>query len=194
MSSIQTTVLDDLIMHNAEKTPERTAILFQDQSISYGDFNNDVFRAARMLHGLGIKHRERVGLMFPNCPEILFLYFACFRLGVVVPVNTRYKRGEIENALDHSECRLLLVDQQFYARVEKLEDSVLSLTKILVLCEKTDKREDNLHVHLNNTVVKIDLPQVHPEDPAVIFYTSGSTSRPKGVTHTHFSLLANARI
>ncbi len=137
---MQATVLDDLIMHHAEKTPERIAILFQNQSISYGDFNNDVSRAARMLNGLGIKHGERIGLMFPNRPEILFLYFACFRLGVVVvPVNTRYKRGEIEYALDHSECRLLLVDQQFYARVEKLEDSVSSLTRILSLFEKTDR-------------------------------------------------------
>jgi acyl-CoA synthetase (AMP-forming)/AMP-acid ligase II len=195
MSDMQATVLDDLIRHHAEKTPDRTAILFQNQSISYGDFNHDVSRAARMLHGLGIKHGERVGLMFPNCPEILFLYFACFRLGVVVvPVNTRYKRREIEYALDHSECRLLLVDQQFYAGVEKLEDSVSSLTRILALFEKTDQHEDNLHLHLENAAPKIDLPQVHPEDPAVIFYTSGSTSRPKGVTHTHFSLLANAVI
>ncbi len=192
---MQATVLDDLIVHHAEKTPERIAILFQNQSISYGDFNNDVSRAARMLHGLGIKHGERIGLMFPNRPEILFLYFACFRLGVVVvPVNTRYMRGEIEYALDHSECRLLLVDQQFYARVENLEDSVSSLTRILALFEKTDQHEDNLHVHLENAAAGIDLPQVHPEDPAVIFYTSGSTSRPKGVTHTHFSLLANTGI
>jgi acyl-CoA synthetase (AMP-forming)/AMP-acid ligase II len=192
---MQATVLDDLIVHHAEKTPERIAILFQNQSISYGDFNNDVSRAARVLHGLGIKHGERIGLMFPNRPEILFLYFACFRLGVVVvPVNTRYMRGEIEYALDHSECRLLLVDQQFYARVENLEDSVSSLTRILALFEKTDQHEDNLHVHLENAAAGIDLPQVHPEDPAVIFYTSGSTSRPKGVTHTHFSLLANAGI
>ena len=192
---MQATVLDDLIVHHAEKTPERIAILFQNQSISYGDFNNDVSRAARMLHGLGIKHGERIGLMFPNRPEILFLYFACFRLGVVVvPVNTRYMRGEIEYALDHSECRLLLVDQQFYARVENLADSVSSLTRILALFEKTDQHEDNLHVHLENAAAGIDLPQVHPEDPAVIFYTSGSTSRPKGVTHTHFSLLANTGI
>ena len=84
MDDMKATVLDDLIRHHAEKTPERTAILFQDQSISYGEFNNDVSRAARMLHGLGIRHGERVGLMFPNRPEMLFLYFACFRLGVVV--------------------------------------------------------------------------------------------------------------
>lgn len=195
MDDIKATVLDDLIRHRVEQTPKKSAILFQNQSISYGEFNVDVSRAARMLHGMEIGHGDRIGLMFPNRPEMLFLYFACFRLGIiVVPVNTRYQRGEIEYALDHSECRLLLVDQQFYTRVEKLDESVSSLTRILVLCEKEDPHEDNLHVHLANAPAGIDLPQVKPERPAVIFYTSGSTSRPKGVTHTHFSLLANAGI
>lgn len=195
MGDRKITVLDGLIRYRAEKASERTAILFRDQSISYGKLNNDVSRAARMLHGLGIRRGERVGLMFPNRPEMLFLSFACFRLGVVVvPVNTRYQRAEIEYALDHSECRLLLVDQQFYAKVEKLDESVSSLARILVLADKANQHEDNLHLHLTNASAEIDLPQVYPEDPAVIFYTSGSTSRPKGVTHTHFSLLANTRI
>ena len=188
-------VLNDLLRQQLDKAPKKTAILFEDQSISYEKFDGDVTRATRMLHGLGIKHGERIGLMFPNRPEMLFFYFACFRLGiVVVPVNTRYQRSEIAYALDHSECRLFLVDQQFYARVEKLEDSISSLEKILVLSNETDKHKDNLHVHLANAPPGIHLPQVHPDDPAVIFYTSGSTSRPKGVTHTHATLLANARI
>ena len=146
-----------------------------------------------MLHGLGIQHGDRVGLMFLNRPEMLCLYFACFRMGiVVVPVNTRYQRGEIEYALDHSECRLLLVGEKFYSTVENLDKSVSSLERILVL--DFGQHEDSLHVHLKNAPAEIDLPRVRPDDPAVIFYTSGSTSRPKGVTHTHFSLLANARI
>lgn len=193
MSAAKTTVLDDLVRNQVEKRPEKTAILFQEQSISYEAFGNDVSRAAGMLHGLGINYGERVGLMFPNRPEMLFLCVACFRLGiVVVPINTRYQRGEIEYALDHSECRLLLVDQQYYSKVEKIDESVPSLTRILVLCEENDQCEDSLHVHLSTAQAEFVLPQVHPQDPAVIFYTSGSTSRPKGVTHTHYSLLANA--
>ena len=187
-------VLDDLIQLRAEHSPEKAAILFEGQSISYGEFSDDVSRAARMLHGLGIKRGDRIGLMFPNRPEMLFLYFASFRLGIiVVPVNTRYQRSEIEYALDHSECRLLLVDEQFYTKVENLENTVPSLGRILVLSQASDSHEDNLHVHLANAPDRLDLPQVKPEDPAVIFYTSGSTSRPKGVTHTHFSLVANGR-
>jgi long-chain acyl-CoA synthetase len=187
-------VLDDLITCQAEMGPERSAILFEDRTISYGALLEEVDRAARMLLGLGIGKGDRLGLMFPNRPEMLFLYFACFRIGViVVPVNTRYQRQEIEYALGHSECQLLIVDERFLPKVEGLEQSVPLLERIIVRRGATARHGDSLHIHLHRAPAAIQWPQVHGDDPAVIFYTSGSTSRPKGVTHTHFSLLANAR-
>jgi acyl-CoA synthetase (AMP-forming)/AMP-acid ligase II len=195
MHNNDTKVLNDLIRHQVETGPERPAILFEDRAISYGEFYEDVGRAARMLLGFGIQKGDRLGLMFPNRPEMLFLYFACFSIGaIVVPVNTRYQRPEIEYALDHSECRLLIVDKHYFSAVDGLEQSVSSLERILVRHSESSQKEEALHIHLANAPSTIDWPEVHPEDPAVIFYTSGSTSRPKGVTHTHFSLLGNARI
>ena len=195
MNNTSPRVLNDLIRHHAGVAPEKNAILFEDQTISYGEFYDDVTRAARMLLGFGIKRGDRLGLMFPNRPEMLFLYFACFRIGaIVVPVNTRYQRSEIEYALDHSECRLLIVDKQFLPVVEGLDQSVSWLERILVRHTEFEIEEDTLHFHLANAPSKIEWPDVQHDDPAVIFYTSGSTSRPKGVTHTHSSLLGNARI
>ena len=195
MNNCDARVLSDLIRYRAATGPERTAIAFEDRSISYGEFHEDVERAARMLLGLGIQRGDRLGLMFPNQPEMLFLYFACFRIGaIVVPVNTRYQRPEIEYALDHSECRFLIVDKSFLSTVERLDQSVSSLERILVRHSESEQVEEALHIHLANAPSTIEWPVVHPQDPAVIFYTSGSTARPKGVTHTHFSLLGNARI
>lgn len=195
MTTKDAKVLNDLIRIQAESGPDRTAILFEDQTVSYGEFYDDVDRAARMLLGFGINRGDRLGLMFPNRPEMLFLYFACFRIGaIVVPVNTRYQRPEIEYALDHSECRLLIVDMRYYSTVEGLDQSISWLERILVRHCGSELEVDALHFHLANAPSTIEWPKVHPEDPAVIFYTSGSTSRPKGVIHTHFSLLGNARI
>lgn len=88
--SSDATVLDDLIRYQAETGPERAAILFEDESIGYGELYEEVDRAARMLAGLGLERGDRLGLMFLNRPETLILYFACFRLGVVVvPVVDR---------------------------------------------------------------------------------------------------------
>jgi acyl-CoA synthetase (AMP-forming)/AMP-acid ligase II len=135
-----------------------------------------------------------VGLLFPNRPEMLFLYFGCFRIGaIVVPINTRYQRTEIEYALEHSGCRLLVVDGSFCPRVQGLVGSVASLERILVHDFDSPDSENALHVHLDNAPPAPEWPRIQPGDAAVIFYTSGSTSRPKGVTHSHFSLLGNGR-
>jgi long-chain acyl-CoA synthetase len=195
MSEPEFKVLDDLIRFQAESGPDRSAILFEDRSISYGELYEEVDRAARTLLGLGIGRGDRLGLMLPNRPEMLILYCACFRIGaVVVPVNTRYQRPEIEYALDHSECRLLIVDEILLSKVENLDRSIASLERILVRRSDSERDESALHHHLSKAPPTNERPEVRPEDPAVIFYTSGSTSRPKGVTHTHFSLLSNARI
>lgn len=195
MSIAEPDVLDDLISNQARNNPEKAAIWFEGQSVSYEAFFVDIDRAARMLLGFGIKHGDRVGLMFPNRPEILLLYFACFRIGAIaVPVNTRYQRPEIEYALDHSECRLLVIDKMFSAITKDIDQVVLSLERIVVHVDAAELHQEALHHHLANAPAAYEWPRVQPDDPAVIFYTSGSTSRPKGVTHTHFSLLGNARI
>ena len=55
MSTMEVKILDDLIRYHAKNDPEKTAITFEDRSIGYGDFYDDIDRAARMLLGLGIR-------------------------------------------------------------------------------------------------------------------------------------------
>ena len=195
MNTNRPQILDELIQYHSENNPERIAIRYKTQSISYGTFYDDIGKATQMMLGLEIRRGDRVGMMFPNRPEMLFLYFACFRIGAIaVPINTRYQRQEIEYALDHSECRLLIIDKAFSEITKDLIRSVTSLQKIIVHVDENEQHADSLHHHLANAPTGQELPTIHPDDPAVIFYTSGSTARPKGVTHTHFSLLGNARI
>lgn len=188
-------IIDDIVDNNAIVMPNKTAIISDAQPITYHDFDAAIDRAARMLLGLGIRRGERVGLMFPNIAEFLYLYFGCFRIGaVVVPVNTRYRRREIRYALEHSECRLLIADRSFADGLEGLEKEVALLERIILHVEKEYPHPEALHAYLERAPEHVTWPAVIPEDPAVIFYTSGSTSRPKGVTHTHATLLANASI
>jgi acyl-coenzyme A synthetase/AMP-(fatty) acid ligase len=188
-------ILYDLISVHARKSPDRTAIFFENRAISYGEFFEDINRASSMLLGFGIGHGDRVGFMFPNRPEILMLYFACFRIGAVaVPVNTRYQKQEIGYALDHSECRLLVIDKTYREITADMVSRVPSLERIIIRDENLGQHPQALHHHMAQAADNHEWPLVHPNDPAIIFYTSGSTDRPKGVTHTHFSLLANARI
>ena len=145
MSNPEPVVLHDLIRNQARKNPEKTAIRFEGQSVGYGEFLVDVDRAARMLQGFGIKRGDRLGLMFPNRPEILLLYFAGFQIGaIVVPVNTRYQRPEIEYALDHSECQLLVIDKIFSAITRNIDQAVPSLERIVVHVDAAEQHFEAL--------------------------------------------------
>lgn len=163
-------VLYDLIRNHAQESPEKTVIFFENESISYGEFFDDINRAAAMLLGFGIGHGDRVGFMFPNRPEILFLYFACFRIGAIaVPVNTRYQEQEIEYALDHSECRLLIIDRIFTDITKEMVQKVPSLERILIRDTSLQKHPQALHHQMANAGDDHEYSDVHPDDPAIIF-------------------------
>ena len=187
--------LGNMLRANVAKWPAADVIRFNGQSTSYRDFDAAVDRTARMLLALGIRHGDRVAGMLPNCPETLILDFACFRIGaIVVPINTRYQRDEACYALEHSGARLLVVDAAYLDVVEGLDRELLGLERLLIRNGSTssDKDLDYLLNQVDDLSPVDDGAQA--DDPAVIFYTSGSTARPKGVVHSHRTLLGTARV
>lgn len=127
-----------------------------------------------------------------NRPEIVFSYFACFYLGAIaVPLNSRYQAAEAQYAMNHCGCKLLIVDPEFYTRVADLCPSTPTLEKIVVVGGAHGQAE-SYEAFLENAPAMVEWPEVKPHDPAAIFYTSGTTDRPKGVMHTHYSLYQGA--
>lgn len=174
-------------------TPERTALSYDGTQLSYGEFANKVEQAAGAMAALGIGHGDRVGLLLHNSPELATLYFACFRLGAVaVPVNTRYRRRETEYALNHCEASLLVVEDALLEEVHGIAGNVPSLRHVRVAGEAGDAAHRPWAEALAETPADPPEVLVVDDSPAAIFYTSGSTSRPKGVTHTHRSLASCA--
>lgn len=198
LSTTETTLpkvatLSDLLRMRAETVPEQTAIRFREASMSYHTLDQQVDAAAALLRDNGVQRSDSVALMLPNCPEMLILGFACFRLGATaVPINTRYQRDEARYALEHSGAVLLLADSGFLSIVEGLQDALPALRQLLVRNDAEHPERD-----LAQALAQVEghpiTEAAKPTDPAVIFYTSGSTARPKGVVHTHQTLLGAAR-
>jgi acyl-CoA synthetase (AMP-forming)/AMP-acid ligase II len=125
----------------------------------------------------GIAPGDRVALFMPNCPELVIAYLACFAAGVVaVPLNTRYRAPEVAYALERSGAQTAIVHRD-------LLDEMGDPPERLWIAGDGD---GSWRAALDAQPVPTG--DARADAAAVVLFTSGSTSRPKGVTHTHASI------
>ena len=177
-----------------ERNPDSIALIIGPRSISYGEFDAMVQDHADCLAAQGIGPGDRVGLLSHNHPDLAALLFATWRIGaIVVPLNHRYQGPEIEFAINHATVRILLIQDGLAKRLAGHFTPPACLEKTFTF-EAT--------VEGIGTPWRTCLAEAHPtaaingpteDQPAAIYYTSGSTSKPKGVTHTARSILETGR-
>jgi len=127
---------------------------------------------------------DRVGIFATNSPEYVELVWAAWWAGLsVVPINAKLHPKEAEYILDHSGARICFVTPDLADAIMPLAGSVAGLERVLVT--GTDE-----HRRLGSAEASPDVAPAAPDDLAWLFYTSGTTGRPKGVMITHRNLLA----
>jgi long-chain acyl-CoA synthetase len=182
--------LGELLQPTARRTPGKSALIFEGQTWTYAELEEISCRVAASLLRAGIQSGDRVALFLNNCPELAFSYYGCFKAGAVaVPLNNRYQGPEVEYAVNHSGARLIIVQKELFPVVARVRLGLASVARYFVAGEAgTLPHVDNFAALLADFGRPDTLPAVREDDPAVILYTSGTTARPKGVVHTHFSL------
>lgn len=162
------------------KSPDKTALIFDDASISYRSLADDADRMAAVLFDRGVQKGDRVAFLGDNCPEFLVTLFGAAILGAVfVPVNTRLAPPEVAHVLNDSGARVLVHDPSAAATVEAIDLDIDHLVQTSA---------DGLGRMLAETRAGHVDVAVSLEDPAVIMYTSGTTGRAKGAVLTHGNL------
>lgn len=199
MTSINTDIergLHDLLERNLQEQPDAPFLYYDESTITFADIHKHAERLAIALSHSGIRAGDRVAVMMLNRPEMVYAYFACFRLGVlVVPLNTRYKRREVGYVLEHSGARALIVGANFFNTVKPLcaKEELHEHTIIVDGAEEGIEHWIDYNDFVNQPYDAIEWPEIHPDLPAVMLHTSGSTANPKGVIHSHRSLFNVAR-
>lgn len=138
--------------------------------------------AAGIRHELGLEPGDRLAIVMRNRPEYLEVQYAAWHAGLVaVPVNARLHRDEIAYILEHSEARVLVTDEEHAEEVGPLVDRVGTLETVILAPGP----------EWADLIASEPRPMTDREggDPAWLFYTSGTTGRPKGATLTHGNLL-----
>lgn len=185
--------LRDIVVRNALLHPNRDAVVFAGDRLTYAAFARRGFRLANGLLGLGVRPQERVAVLAPNCPEYLETFCACESAGlVIVNLNHRLATGELVAIGQDCEPAALIFHSQFKGHAEALIAAVPSIRNAICI--------DGTHGGaLAYGDLLRDAPDTEPavairdEDIAYLIYTSGTTGRPKGVMLSHRAVVEAAR-
>lgn len=177
----------------AVATPEKVAIRFEEQEITYPEFNDRIKSAARMLKNkLGVTPGDCVAYLGQNHPQNLILVFACARLGAIfVPLNWRLAPAEHLHMLKDSGAVLLFVDEPFTEQCKELDADAPACQFVAVNADTTagwPRLADLVGAAQGDDCY----PDIDVDYPLFIVYTSGTTGKPKGAVLKQEALQYNA--
>lgn len=172
--------LHDLLHQSIAKYGDKVVFsMLGGEDVTYPEVGRRVKQVQEMLLGAGLNAGDKVALLSSSMPNWGICYLAVVSAGmIIVPIMPDFTGAEIDMLLKHSEAKALLVSDKLYTKVSKEATAALNIVI----------RTKNLSVISQMVTGAGEAVVPKPEDLAVIIYTSGTTSKPKGVMLTHGNL------
>lgn len=216
---VAATTLGDLLLLAADRYPGTAAIVLPDSRCTYGQLRDRSIARARSLRALGIGPGDHVGILLPTCMDFVESLFAITMLGAVtVPINARYKPPEIAYVAENADLVALITTDEFDDAVNFVERvqaafpdlgnqsdpyqlSLQNAPKLrnIILCGASSVPGMLSLQQFNELGAKVDEREIHLRrlqtrvgSSALILYTSGTTSNPKGCMIPHESIVRNS--
>jgi fatty-acyl-CoA synthase len=183
------TCLADLVRIACRRDSAAIAIEHDHGRLTYAQFWEGSVRLANAMLAQGLKTGDRVALFAQNCPEYLQSYIGLQLAGLVaVPANYRLTPPELSFLLDNSGAKAILIGEEYLPHLDKLRGMGKRAPAVVITYgKKGDKTFDRLIAKAATTMP----PRAFGlNDPAAIFYTSGTTGFPKGAVMSHAVILS----
>lgn len=185
----------DLWENNQLKFPNKTAVIFEGESLTYREVNEPINRLRAFLEiECGVRQGDRVAVLAPNCLQFYVAYWAIMKLGgVVVPVNVRLRGEEMRFIIANSDAEILFVHKDLWEPAQEVLSGCPNVKHIITMAFA-----EGDHIAFDEALrypETLDTePTILPEDLAIIMHTSGTTGQPKGAMMRHRDLLFNLRM
>lgn len=185
--------LAQVFLHaQAQRHPERTAVIFEDQRLSYAQVSDATHRAAAVFRGLGLEQEQRVLLMLPDVPQFASAWFGTVEMGgVVSAVNPGLKPDEVTYYLNYTRAKLVVTDAATAATIDAVLPRCPYVKHVLVAGGNAGRHLD-YDAELERAQPGGAVADTTKEDVGVWLYTSGSTGFPKAAVHKHGDFVFNA--
>ncbi|WP_426168043.1 class I adenylate-forming enzyme family protein [Sandarakinorhabdus sp. DWP1-3-1] len=182
---------------------DKIFIVHEDERVSFDAFGRAVLRLAAQLVADGVQKGDRVAIVMRNLPEWPVAFFAATLTGAIVtPLNAWWTGGELEYGLSDSGTKVLLCDNERLARIAPHLPELPEIERIYVTRSTEEPMGDPREVQLESIIGHpnswasiadraLPVAEIGPEDDATIFYTSGTTGKPKGALGTHRNIVSN---
>ena len=177
---------------------ENEYLIYGEERMTYGQAHTQVDALASYLTSVGVGHGDRVALSMRNYPEWALAYWATLKIGAaVVGMNAWWTGAEMEFGLADSAPKALIVDEERLKRVEPELEGLRKNISLHVIGVRVQGELPEDSIHWEDAIEKAsELPSapeidISPEDDVCIFYTSGTTGRPKGAALTHRGAVSN---
>jgi long-chain acyl-CoA synthetase len=177
----------------ASSNATKTAAICGATRLSFKELSERVNRLSSALTGLGVGRGDRVAVLSFNCHRFLEMYYAVPQAAaVIVPINYRLPASEVKYIVEHSEARVVAVDDVLAPLIDSIRPDLKAVEHFISL---GDERAGYLayEAMLLDASADFAAPRVDEDDLLGLFYTSGTTGEPKGVMLTHRNVLANIR-
>ncbi len=174
---------------------DKAAIISRERRVSYAELEAASNKLANALIKMGVRKGDRLAMLMDNSPEFVTVFFGIVKAGgIAVPLDTRYKLDEFAAILGSCQPKILLAENQYLNPLARILSRFDSIEHVI----DTDDGNEGRFLSYQELMASSSADRVNvdfsPDDLAVISYTSGPTTNPKGAIFSHELLCMEANI